>query len=64
MVKEKTKTKSKTKESYGKNWKHAYRKVNNKVRPVLVSKVNGKEIIKVPSEGYVKKHHPRGPWDS
>jgi len=58
------KRKPKKKEYYGKAWKHAYRKVNGRNKPVLVKKEKGKEIIKVPTEAYIKKHHPRGPWDS
>lgn len=56
----------KKKEYYGKQWKHAYRRVKGKrgEQPVLVKKIKGKEQIKIPSEAYIKKHHPRGSWDS
>ncbi len=47
-------------------WQHAYRKVKRKrgKQPVLVRKNKGKEEIKVPTKEYIRKHHPRGPWDS
>jgi len=54
-------------------WQHAYRKTKVKCKngnyrnrnlPVLVRKNKGKEEIQIPSKEYVKKHHPRGAWDS
>lgn len=54
----------KRREKYGKAWKHAYRKINGRIRPVLVRKINGKEQIKIPSDAYIRIHHPQGPWDS
>ncbi|GAG53027.1 unnamed protein product [marine sediment metagenome] len=44
-------------------WQHAYRKVKGKrgKKPVLVRKNKGKEV---PTKEYIRKHHPRGPWDS
>lgn len=46
-------------EHYGKTtWKHIY----SHGKPALKNRRTGK--IVVPSDGYVKKHHPRGPWDS
>lgn len=45
-------------------WRHAYRRVNGRLRPVLVKKVAGKEQIKIVPDEYIRQHHPRGAWDS
>ena len=47
-------------------WQHGYRKVNGKRgrQQVLVRRNKGKEEIKVPTKEYIRKHHPRGAWDS
>lgn len=50
--------KTKKKETYGKDWVHVYKKG----KPALQNR-RTKEI-KIPSDTYVKKHHPQGPWDS
>ena len=45
-------------EKYSKQWRHIY--IHNK--PALQHQ-RTKEIV-FPSEKYINKHHPRGPWDS
>lgn len=45
-------------------WKHAYRKINGRLRPVLVRRVHGEEQIKIVSDEYIHRHHPKGAWDS
>jgi hypothetical protein len=50
--------KNASKEKYGKGWQHVYQKG----KPALKNRRTGEVVI--PSDAYVKKHHPRGPWDS
>jgi hypothetical protein len=45
-------------------WKHAYRKIDGRIRPVLVRNVAGREQVKIVSDAYIRQHHPRGPWNS
>lgn len=52
------KRKYKGKEFFGKEWQPVYRK--NK--PAMLN--NRTKEVAFPSEAYIKKHHPRGAWDS
>lgn len=59
MVKNKKKSTKNKKEKYPKStWSHCY----DKHKPAMRNRRTGK--IKYPSKGYIKKHHPQGPWDS
>ncbi len=46
------------KEVYGRNWSPVY----YKNKPAMKDRTTGN--ISIPSDAYVKRHHPQGPWDS